>query len=153
MNKEKSNKLPLFEIFLLALGELIVSSVIIGVFLLMRKFTPSVVFGALLGSCVVILNFIWLSISVNRAIDRALAERPCGELDDEALAAFTAKHTAAVQNASKLSYVIRTATTLVTLILAFLLDDVFNVIATLIPLLMLTPILTIGEFIKRRLNR
>lgn len=153
MNKEKSNKLPLFEIFILAIGELIVSSIIVGVFLIIRKFTWSVVFGALLGSCVVILNFIWLSISVNRAIDRALAERPEGELDDEALAAFTVKHTAAVQNASKLSYIIRTATTLITLVLAFLLEGVFNVIATLIPLLMLTPILTLGEFIKRRLNR
>lgn len=149
----KNSKLPLFEICLLAIGELIVSSIIIGVFLIIRKFTWSVVFGALLGSAVVILNFLWLSISVNRAIDRALAERPEGELDEEALSAFTAKHTAAVQNASKLSYIIRTATTLITLVLAFLLEGVFNVIATLIPLLMLTPILTLSEFIKRRLNR
>ena len=149
----KNSRLPLFEICLLAIGELIVSSIIIGVFLIIRKFTPAVVFGALLGSAVVILNFLWLSISVNRAIDRALAERPEGELDEEALSAFTAKHTAAVQNASKLSYIIRTATTLITLVLAFLLEGVFNVIATLIPLLMLTPILTLSEFIKRRLNR
>ena len=149
----KNSRLPLFEICLLAIGELIVSSIIIGVFLIIRKFTWSVVFGALLGSAVVILNFLWLSISVNRAIDRALAERPEGELDEEALSAFTAKHTAAVQNASKLSYIIRTATTLITLVLAFLLEGVFNVIATLIPLFMLTPILTLSEFIKRRLNR
>lgn len=150
---KKSSKLPLFEISILALGELIASLLITLVFLVIRKFTWSVVFGSLLGSAVVVLNFLWLSISVNRAIDKALMERPAGELDDEQIEAFTAKHTAAVQNASKLSYIIRTATTLLTLVLAFLLDDVFNVIATLIPLLLLTPILTVSEFIKRRFNR
>ncbi len=150
---KKSSKLPLFEISILALGELIASLLITLVFLIIRKFTWSVVFGSLLGSAVVVLNFLWLSISVNRAIDKALMERPAGDLDDEQIEAFTAKHTAAVQNASKLSYIIRTATTLLTLVLAFLLDDVFNVIATLIPLLLLTPILTVSEFIKRRFNR
>ena len=153
MKSDNNGRLPLFEIGFLALGELLASLIVLGVFLIIRKFTWSVVFGAILGSAVIILNFLWLCISVNRAIDKALAERPEGELDDEALEAFTAKHTAAVQNASKLSYIIRTATTLVTLVLAFLLDDVFNVIATLIPLLLLTPILTIGEFVKRRFNR
>ena len=150
---ENKNKLPLFEICILAIGELIVSLIITGVFLIIKKFTWSVVFGALLGSSVVIINFLWLSVSVNRTIDKALSERPQGELDDEAVEKFSAEHTAAVQNAAKLSYIIRTATTLLTLVLAFLLDDVFNVIATLIPLLMLTPILTAGEFIKRRFNR
>ena len=153
MKSDNNGRLPLFEIGFLALGELLASLIVIGVFLIIRKFTWSVVFGAILGSAVIILNFLWLCISVNRAIDKALAERPESELDDEALEAFTAKHTAAVQNASKLSYIIRTATTLLTLVLAFLLDDVFNVIATLIPLLLLTPILTIGEFVKRRFNR
>lgn len=150
---KNNSKLPLFEIALLAIGELIVSLVIVAVFLIIKKFAPSVVFGALLGSAVVILNFLWLSVSVNRAVDRALAERPLGELDDEAIEKFSEEHTAAVQNAAKLSYIVRTATTVLTLVLAFLLGNVFNVIATLIPLLMQTPILTVGEFIKRRLNR
>ena len=149
----KENKLPWFEISLLAVGEAIVSLIIIGVFLIIQKFDWSVVFGSILGSAVVILNFLWLSVSVNKAIDKALAERPEGELDDEQIEKFSLEHTAAVQNAAKLSYIIRTATTLATLVLAFLLGDVFNVIATLIPLLMLQPILTVGEFIKRRINR
>ena len=119
MKSDKNGKLPLFEISFLILGELVASLIIVGVFLVIRKFTWSVVFGATLGSAVIILNFLWLCISVNKAIDKALAERPEGELDDEALEAFTAKHTAAVQNASKLSYIIRTATTLITLVLAF----------------------------------
>ena len=149
----ENKRLPLFEIMLLAVGELIASLLIIVAFIIAKEFTPSVIYGALLGSCVVILNFLWLSFSLNRAIDKVLAERPEGELDDEAIEKFSAEHTAAVQNASKLSYLIRTATTALTLVLAFLLKDVFNVIATLIPLLMQTPILTVGELIKRRLNR
>ena len=150
---KNNSKLPLLEIGLLAVGELIVSLLVTLGFLIAKRFTPSVIFGALLGSAVVILNFLWLSVSVNRAVDRALAERPEGELDDEQIESFSKEHTAAVQNAAKLSYIVRTASTLVALVLAFLLDGVFNVIATLIPLLMLSPILTIGEFIKRRFNR
>ena len=95
----------------------------------------------------------WLSVSVNRAVDKALLEKPDGELDDEAVERFSENHTAAVQNAAKLSYIMRTATMLITLVLAFLLDDVFNVIATLVPILAFTPILTVGEMIKRRFNR
>ncbi len=150
---KNNGKLPLFEIGLLTVGEALVSLLVTVGFLIAKSFTPSVIFGALLGSGVVIINFVWLSVSVNRAIDRALANRPEGELDEEQIESFSKEHTAAVQNAAKLSYIVRTATTLLTLVLAFLLDGVFNVIATLIPLLMLNPILTIGEFIKRRLNR
>ena len=149
----QKNKLPWFELCLIAAGELLTSLIIIAVFLIIDKFTPSVVFGCILGSAVVLLNFLWLSVSLNRAVDKALANRPEGELDDDAVEKFAAEHTAAVQNAAKLSYIIRTATTALTLVLAFLLGDVFNVIATLVPLFMMTPILYIGEFIKRRLNR
>ena len=150
---KNNSKLPLFEIGLLAVGELIVSLIVTLGFLIAKRFTISVVFGALLGSAVVVLNFLWLSVSVNRAVDRALSDRPEGELNDEQIESFSKEHTAAVQNAAKLSYIVRTASTLAALVLAFLLDGVFNVIATLIPLLMLSPILTIGEFIKRRFNR
>lgn len=152
MKTKNNSKLPLFEILLLAVGEVIVSILIAVVFLILKSFTPSVVFGALLGSCVVLLNFLWLSVSLNRAVDRALAERPNGELDDEAVERFSAEHTAAVQNAAKFSYIVRSATTVLTLVLAFLLGNVFNVIATLIPLIMQTPILTVGELIKRRFS-
>ena len=147
------SKLPLFEIGFIIAGELVVSLLIVAVFLILKAFEWSVVFGALLGSSVVVLNFVWLSVSVNRAVDKALAERPDGELDDEAVEKFSLEHTASVQNAAKLSYIIRTVSTLLVLVLAFLLGDVFNVIATLIPLLMLQPILWACEIIKRRYGK
>ena len=149
----KKSKLPKFEIATLAVGELAVSLVCALVFALLEAFDFSVILGSLLGSLVVIFNFLWLSVSVNRAVDKALLEKPDGELDDEAVERFSESHTAAVQNATKLSYIMRTVTMLITLVLAFLLDDVFNVIATLVPILAFTPILTVGEMIKRRFNR
>ena len=149
----KKSKLPKFEIATLAVGELAVSLVCALVFALLEAFDFSVILGSLLGSLVVIFNFLWLSVSVNRAVDKALLEKPDGELDDEAVERFSESHTAAVQNAAKLSYIMRTVTMLITLVLAFLLDDVFNVIATLVPILAFTPILTVGEMIKRRFNR
>ena len=150
---KKNSNIPWFETLIIAFGELLVSLIIVALFLIIKKFTWSVVFGAALGSAVVVLNFLWLSVSVNRAVDKALENRPQGELDDEAVEKFTLENTATVQNAAKLSYIIRTLSTLLTLVVAFLLGEVFNVIATVIPLIMLQPILTVGEFIKRRINR
>lgn len=134
----------------LFIGELIVSALTVGVYALIGKFNMSVLWGALLGSLVITLNFFILSLSVNRAIDKALSERGEGELSEEELQKFTLEHTAAIQASAKGSYLLRTLLLLGTLILAFLLGDVFDVIATLVPLLAFRPVLMINEFIKTK---
>lgn len=148
----KKTKLPLFETLAMIIGELITSVIICGVFLIIRKFGLSVLLGALLGSLVTVANFIFLMISSNRAIDRVMAERGEGELSDDEAAQFSAKHQASIQAAVKLSYIIRTLCIAATLVLAFLLDGVFNVIATVIPLLMFRPILIVSQLIKNKIN-
>ena len=79
---QKKN-LPVAEILLLIFGELVVSLIVAGVYLLLQKFSYAVVTGCLLGSTVAILNFVILSVSVNRAIDKAMAERGEGEMTEE----------------------------------------------------------------------
>ena len=146
---QKKN-MPVWEIMVLIIGELIVSLVITGVYWLLHKFSFSVISGCLLGSAVTIFNFIVLSISVNRAIDKALAGRKEGEMTEEEAAAFAAENQAAVQRASQGSYLLRQILMLGVLVCAFLLDGWFDVIATLLPLLMFRPLLTVGGLLKRK---
>ena len=79
----QKQKLPVREITVLVLGELLVSLIIVGVYAVLNKFSYAVVAGALLGSAVTVFNFVWLSVSVNRAIDKAMAGRKQGEMSEE----------------------------------------------------------------------
>lgn len=145
----KKSNLPLWEIMALALGEIAASAVVALIYVLLDKFSYKVITGAALGTAVILLNFLFLSISINRAVDKVMAERGEEEMDDEVAAEFAAKHAAAIQNAAKLSVIVRTTSMLVTLVVAFILNW-FDVIATLVPLLLFKPILIVSQYIKGR---
>ena len=147
MNEER---VPRFELLVMILGELAVSLVIVGVYLIIGKFSLSVPLGALLGSAVTVFNFLFLIISTNRTIDKIMAERGEGEMDDEAAAEFAANHQKALMASAKLSYIVRMVTLTGALVLALLIKNVFSVIPTLIPLLMLRPLLTAAQLIKAK---
>ena len=149
MNKQK---LPLREILALIIGEVLVSLVICGIYLLIEKYTYKVILGVLLGSTVTVLNFLVLSIMTNRVIDRFLEERGNAELSEEEAEAIALKFQGQVQNQIKLSFIIRTAVLVITLVVAFLVE-IFEVLPTLIPLLMMRPIITVSEFIKRKAQK
>ena len=146
----KKNNIPVWEILFLIVGELIVSTLISGVYLILNKFSVSVIVGSLLGSAVAVINFVILSVSVNRAIDKAMAERGEGEMTDDEAAAFAQKNQAAVQRAAQGSYLIRQILMLGVLVCAFLMDGWFDVIATLIPLLMFRPLLSACGLMKKK---
>ena len=146
MNKQK---LPLRELISILIGEAIVSLVICGVYLIISKYTYKVLLGVLLGSTVTVLNFLVLSIMTNRVINRFLEARGDAELTDEEAQAVAMKFQGQVQNQIKISFLVRTAVLAATLVVAFLVE-IFEVLPTVIPLLMLRPILTVSEFIKRK---
>lgn len=146
---QKKN-MPTSEILLLAVGELIVSLIVTGVYLLLDRFSYAVISGCLLGSAVTVFNFVFLSVSVNRAIDKALAGRKEGEMTEEEAQAFAAENQAAVQRAAQGSYLLRQILMLGVLVCAFLLDGWFDVISTLVPLLMFRPLLTVCGLIKSK---
>ncbi len=149
MNKQK---LPVKELLAILIGEAITSSVICGVYLIIKKFTYKVLLGVLLGSTVTFLNFLVLSLMTNRVINRFLEARGDAELTDEEAEALAMKFQGQVQNQIKISFLVRTAVLAATLIVAFLIE-IFEVLPTVIPLLMLRPILTASEFIKRRAQK
>ena len=149
MNKQK---LPMRELLAILIGEIITSSVICGIYLLIKKYTYKVFLGVLLGSTVTVLNFLVLSVMTNRVINRFLEARGDAELTDEEAEALALKFQGQVQNQIKISFIVRTAVLAATLIVAFLVE-VFEVLPTLIPLLMLRPIITVSEFIKRKAQK
>ena len=163
-----SNKIPMRETMALAIGEAAVSILICLVFLLTGNFDYKVILGALLGSAVIVANFLFLSLSVNKAIDTCLEnydkkeyEIKAAELKkqtndenddddyDDGARQFAKEYSGKLQNAVKLSYTIRTVSIICALVLAFLTKQ-FNVIATAIPLCCMRPILTVSELLRRK---
>lgn len=150
----KKNKARYTELLVIVVGELIVSLLVIlgyyiahiafGVGFDYRIFT-----GAALGSAVMILNFLFLSLSVNRLVDEYIEVRGSREMDEEEAEEFTKQHSMRIQSRITLSFIIRTVTMLATLLVAFLLDW-FEPIATVIPLFMYRPILTVGNLIANK---
>lgn len=155
--KKSSN---LFEVLMILVGEAIVSLITVGVYLLVEYigksdvFDHTVITGLLLGTAVVIANYAFLSVSVNRAINKVMAMRPEGEMTEEEIMEFSEKNQGVIKNAAATSYLVRTLSMLATFILVFLfLDKWFSVLATVIPLLAFRPIIMIGEIFRKRWNK
>ena len=148
----KNSNLPIWELFAVTVGEIAASAIVAVIYLLLNKFSYKVITGAALGVAVVVINFLLLALFINRAIDKVMSERGSEEMDDEMAAEFAAKHAAGIQNAAKLSVIIRTVSMLAALVVAFILNW-FDVIATLVPLLLFKPILMLSQYIKGRRGR
>lgn len=152
----KSNKSVFKETLILVLGELIVSLGIVGGYFILGPFkdvtTISIILGAALGSVVMILNYFFLHLFVNRLIDNFLAIRGTREMTPEELLQFTTEQSIRIKNAIKISFIVRLATMVGALVSAFVFTSYVNVIATVIPIVAYRPILTVGETLRRKLN-
>ena len=152
----KNNK-PSLDITLLTLCECAVAALVILGYTVAKlafdiEFTYRVVTGAVLGVAVTVLNYVFLTLSVNRAVNNYLALRGTREMTDEEAEAFAKENSAPIQNAIKLSFIIRTATMLAALVVAFVLD-IFAPIATATPLLAYRPLLYVVESIKGKIRK
>ena len=142
-------KIPLSELIFLTLGEVAVSVLTVIVYLLLGKFNYTVVTGVVLGSAIILLNFIFLCVSVNRAVDAILAERGDGELDEEQAAKFANEHKGQLNKTIQLSHTVRTLSIVGVLIVAFIIGH-FDVIATVIPVAAFRPILMLGGLVLKK---
>ncbi len=148
------------EILIILIGEIIVSLLTAGVYLLVDTlsgndaFSYRVFTGAALGTAVVVANYLFLTLSVDRALKKVMAMRPEGEMTEEEIIEFSEKNQGTIKNAAAASYIVRTLTMLATFVLVFtLLKEWFAVVATLVPLLAFRPIVMIGEFFRKRWYR
>ena len=139
------------------IGELVVAALVcIGGFLLsladVVSFDYRIITGALLGAVVMTVNYAVLIYNVDKQL-RAFAEaRGNKEMSDEEAEAYAKANSAPVQKALAFSTTMRTASMVVTLVIAFVLDW-FNPIATAIPLFAFRFILSAVELIRSKNNK
>ena len=154
MNENKTSKKDILTLLFLetAVAVLIILGYIALDMLGMADFEWRVISGALLGVAVIVLNYLFLTLSVNRAIEGYLALRGDREMDDEEAEKFAAENSMPIQNAIKVSFITRTVTMLGALLIAFL-TGWFNPLATAIPLILFRPLLNIMEIIKGKVKK
>ena len=156
MNDDKKEYLK--ELSGIAIGEAIVSLLTVAAFYLIELiakenyFDYTVITGAALGAVVVIVNFLILSVSINRAVNEFITVRGNEEMTEEQADELARKYEGRVKIAVSRSYLIRTALTVATLIGAFLLAW-FDPIATAIPLFAYKPVLYLSQLIRQRRER
>ena len=126
-----SRKIVLKETAIVALGELICSAIMVGIFVALGKFAWNVFWGALTGSLIMIANYFFMAVTVTLAADQAK--------DGNAKKA---------QNAVQLSGTIRLVAMGGLLVVAIYLGA--NVLALLLPLLFARPILMLAEFFRKK---
>lgn len=154
---ENKNKLSVYiDTLWLALGEVVVAFIVFAGFLLAKTLGLELtlykaITGSLLGCAVTVVNFLILSVSVNRAVNNYIRGRGEKEMTEEEAEQYAKEHAMDVQVAVAKSYVLRMALMIGSLVLAML-SGWFSAIATVIPLLMYRPILYVTEFIKIKVN-
>ena len=128
----ESRKLVLTQTGIVALGQAVGIAVMLGIFALLGHFDYTVLLGALAGSLVATVNFLFMAIGVSMAADKAQEQDAKGGK-------------AMVRS----SYMVRTLVMFVVLF-ACAKSGYFNVIALVVPLLFVRPALTVAEFFRKK---
>ena len=126
-----SRKIVIKETGIVAAGELLLSAAMVGVFAALGYFEMRVLWGALAGTLVIVVNYFFMAITVSVASERA--------------AGGDAK---AAQNMIQLSSAVRLLLVGGAVFLAIKLGC--NVLATLLPLAFIRPILMVTGFFRKK---
>jgi hypothetical protein len=126
-----SRKIVFKETAIIAVGELVCSGIMVGVFVALNLFQWNVLWGALAGSAVMIANYFFMAVTVSLAADRA--ER--GEVEQ-------------AKKMVQTSSVFRLLAMGLVLFLGIKLGA--NVIALVLPLAFARPILMLAEFFRKK---
>ena len=119
------------EFLILGIGELLGAAVMLGVFALLGRLEPTVLWGALAGVALAMLNFFLMAVSVWRAADKAEQGDVTGG-----------------KRVMSLSMLGRYALLLGALIVGAK-SGLMHPIAMLVPLVLIRPILSVGEFFRK----
>ena len=126
-----SRKIVFKETAIIAIGELILSGIMVGVFAALGYFQWNVLWGALAGSAVMIANYFFMAVTVSLAADRAQQ----GDVEQ-------------AKKMVQLSSVGRLIAMGLVLFLGIRLGA--NVIALVLPLAFARPILMLAEFFRKK---
>lgn len=128
----ESRKIVWKETAIVAVGEVICTALMVGIFALLGYFDMSVLLGGIVGSAVAVANFLILAIVATLAADKAEQQDVEGG-----------------QKLIKASYPVRLLV-LAVILIACAKSGVFNVIALVLPLVFVRPVLTLAEFFRKK---
>lgn len=127
-----SRKIVFHETAVVAIGEAICVAIMLAVFYLLGHFDRSVLLGGILGGVLTVANFFFMAIGTSLAADKAEDQDVRGG-----------------QAIIKSSYLLRTAVLFV-ILFALVKSGLCNVIAVVVPLIFVRPVLTVGEFFRKK---
>lgn len=127
-----SRKIVYKETLMILIGEVICIAAMFGIFALLKKFDTSVLLGGLIGGAVAIGNFFAMAIGTSLAADKAEAQDVKG---GKALL--------------QISFFARYAIMFIVLF-AGAKSGYCNLVALLLPLVFVRPVLTFGEFFRKK---
>ena len=127
----EQQKIVYKETAIIAVGELILSGIMVGIFAALGYFQMNVLWGAVTGCAIMIVNYFFMAVTVSLAADRAQQ----GEVEQ-------------AQKMVQLSSAVRLVVMGVALFLGIKLGA--NVLALLLPLLFARPILMLSEFFRKK---
>ena len=117
---------------IVALGELVGTAAMVGIFALLGKYETSVLLGGIVGALAATANFLAMAIGVNAAADKAEQQNVKGG-----------------QATIKGSFLLRMAVLFV-ILFAFAKSGLCNPVALVVPLVFVRFTLTIAEFFRRK---
>lgn len=126
-----SRKIVFKETAIVAVGELLCSAVMVGIFAALDRFQMNVVWSALAGSLVMIANYFFMAVTVSLAADQAQQGNP-----------------EQGQKMIRLSSTVRLLVMAAVLLLGIKLGG--NVIALALPLTFARPVLMLAEFFRKK---
>lgn len=124
-------KFVLKETAIVALGQALCVTAMIGIFALLGRFDRSVLIGGIAGGLLAVLNFLFMAIGASVAADKAQAQDVKGG-----------------QATIQLSYIGRLVL-LAVVLFALIRSGLCDVIAVVLPLAFTRPILTVSEFFRK----
>lgn len=127
-----SRKIVYKETAIMALGEAICVALMLAVFYLLGYFDQKVLLGGIIGGIVTVANFFFMAIGTSLAADKAEQQDVRGG-----------------QALIKSSYLLRMVVMFV-IFFACVKSGLCNVIALVVPLVFVRPVLTIGEFFRKK---
>lgn len=127
-----SRKYVLAQTGIIAIGQAVGVAVMLGVFALLNRFDYTVVLGGLIGAAVATLNFFFMAVSLTMAADRAADQDVKGG-----------------KGMVKSSYAIRTIV-MFAVLFACAKSGHFQVIALVVPLLLVQPTVMVAEFFRKK---
>lgn len=127
-----SRKVVLSETLPVAIGEAICVGLMLGVFALLDRWNQSVWLGGIVGGVIAVANFFFMAVTTSLAADRAAAGNVKGG-----------------QGLLTASFLLRYVA-LFALLFAAVKSGYCDVFATVIPLVFVRPVLTIGEFFRKK---